>query len=98
MLEWIKALMSKMNSKGVPVPMIRSPDTGVGSVTLTLVFISFNVNLIALGGKAAGYFGGIDISGASYLFLMTLGAYLGRKIQGNGKSVDLSAVDDKKST
>ena len=39
MLEGIKKIINEMNSKGIPVPLMR--DHGVGSVNLTLVVISF---------------------------------------------------------
>lgn len=89
-VEFFKEQFGKLNALGFPIPVIRDPKTGKGSVTLTLVFVSFNTALIGQFGKAAGYFGGVDLSQANYLFLMSLGAYLGRKAQGDGKKIELS--------
>ena len=83
---------AKLNALGFPIPLIRDPKTGKGSVTLTLVFISFNTALLGQFGKAVGFLGGVDLSQANYLFLMSLGAYLGRKMQGDGKKVDMAEV------
>lgn len=87
--EKIKLIIEKFNKYGIPFPTIRDPKTGEGSITLTLVFISFNTALIGQAGKIAGILGGIDLTQANYLFLMCLGAYLGRKMQGDGKKVDI---------
>lgn len=91
----LSEIAQKMNSLGMPLPMIRDPKSGKGSVTLTMVFISFNTCLIGQMGKLAGFLGGVDLTQANYLFLMCLGAYLGRKIQGDGKKVDISAEEKK---
>lgn len=90
----MKVAVDGFNKMGVPIPTIRDPKTGKGSVTLTLVFISFNTALIGQAGKIAGILGGIDLTQANYLFLMCLGAYLGRKMQGDSKKVDIEG--DKK--
>jgi hypothetical protein len=89
MNEKIKSFIEKLNRSGIPLPMIRDPKTKEGSVTLTLVFISFNTALIGQIGKVAGVLGGVDLTQANYLFLMCLGAYLGRKMQGDGKKVEI---------
>lgn len=85
----MKSVVDKFNKYGIPIPMIRDPKTGKGSVTLTLVFVSFNTALAGQAGKIAGILGGIDLTQANYLFLMCLGAYLGRKMQGDSKKVDM---------
>jgi hypothetical protein len=77
----IKATLNRYNKEGVPLPMIRDPKTGKGSVSLTMLFISFNVVLIGLAGKFAGAFGGIDITQALALFYACGTMYLGRKFQ-----------------
>lgn len=46
--EWIGSL----NKAGIPVPTIRDPKTGQGSVSLTLVFLSFNLCVLSILGKA----------------------------------------------
>lgn len=79
MISKLKELIQKMNESGVPLPMIRV--NGKPSFTATLTFISFNTCLIGQSGKLAGFFGGIDQSQCVYLFIICLGAYLGRKLQ-----------------
>lgn len=74
--------VSKMNSKGVPLPMIRDPRTGRGSVSLTLLFISFNVVLVGLVGKWVEKLGGLDLSQALNLFYACAALYFGRNLGG----------------
>lgn len=81
----------KMNKMGVPLPTVRDPQTGMGSISLTLVFISFNAVLIGLVGKWAGALGGIDLTQALNLFYACAALYWGRKFQGTG--VSLGDVD-----
>lgn len=78
---WSK-FVNHLNSRGIPLPTIRDPKTKEGSVSLTLVFISFNVVLIGLVGKWAGALGGIDLNQALNLFYACAALYWGRKIQG----------------
>lgn len=88
-MERLRALILKMNELGIPIPVMRDPATGKGSVTLTMTFISFNTALLGQAGKLAGLLGGIDLSQANYLFLMCLGAYLGRRMQGNSATKEV---------
>lgn len=80
----IKVFFRFMNEKGVPMPLAR--DNGKPSFTATLSWISFGTAILGQFGKFAGFLGGIDLTQANYLFLICLGAYLGRKMQGNGKT------------
>lgn len=89
-----KDLVNKMNDKGIPLPMVRDPDTGEGSVALTLVFISFNLCVVGLMGKYSGYLGGVDMGQSLSLFGICAGLYWGRKFQSDGKG---SIVVDEKS-
>ena len=91
--KWLE-FTSDMNSKGVPLPTVRDPKTKLGSVSLTLVFVSFNMVLLGLIGKAAGAFGGIDIAQALNLFYACAALYWGRKLQ--GKEVTLEEVQSTK--
>lgn len=84
--KWIK-LVSDMNKKGIPLPSVRDPKTGKGSVSLTLVFISFNMVLLGLIGKASGFFGGIDIAQALNLFYACSALYWGRQFQAGNSSI-----------
>jgi len=77
--QW-KAITSEMNKRGLPLPTIRDPKTGLGSISLTLVFISFNIVLVGLVGKWAGALGGIDLTQALNLFYACAALYWGRKL------------------
>lgn len=84
-----KTFVDKMNKYGIPVPTVRDPKTGLGSVSLTLVFISFNVVLVGLVGKWAGSLGGIDISQALNLFYACAALYFGRNLGAqNGTKIE----------
>jgi hypothetical protein len=78
--KWLQ-IVRGLNERGLPMPTIRDPKTGLGSVSLTLVFLSFNFCLIAMIGKWAGKLGGIDPSQALNLFMVCAGLYWGRKFQ-----------------
>jgi len=92
--QW-KEFVDKMNKVGVPLPTVRDPKTGLGSISLTLVFISFNIVLVGLVGKWAGALGGIDITQALNLFYGTAALYWGRKFQKDEKgAVSLEKKDD----
>lgn len=86
-VDGLKNFVNSMNEKGVPLPMVRSD--GKASMTATMTWLSFNTALLGQIGKFAGFLGGIDLSQANYLFLMCLGAYLGRRIQGNGSTKEV---------
>lgn len=92
--KWM-SFVDKMNKKGVPLPTVRDPKTGLGSISLTLVFISFNMVLFGLAGKAAGAFGGIDLTQALNLFYACAALYWGRKFQ--GKEATLGDTEPPKS-
>lgn len=80
--------VNNMNEKGIPLPTLRDPKTGFGSVSLTLVFISFNIVAFGLIGKAAGVLGGVDLAQALNLFYATAALYWGRKFQGKEVTLD----------
>ncbi len=80
MKRW-RDFVNKLNSKGIPAPMMRDPKNGRASVSLTLVFISFNFWMISVVGKAAGAFGGIDPQQTFNMVMLCFGLYFGRKFQ-----------------
>lgn len=96
MIERWKNFVLDMNSNGVPVPMIRDGKTGMGSVSLTLVFISFNVWLVSIVGKAAGALGGMDPTQTLNMFMVCAGLYFGRKMQRDDKGVTIVEEVSKK--
>ncbi len=78
----MKEFIDKLNKLGIPIPLLRL--NGEPTFTGTMTFISFNTALLGQIGKISGFLGGIDLTQANYLFLISLGAYLGRRIQGDG--------------
>ncbi len=100
-----KEFVAKMNSKGIPVPTIRDPKTGMGSVSLTMVVVSFGLltvsTMLALGlvvSKWAKLYIAPDTSLAtlkeafSMSFQMagiSVGLYFGRKLTVDKTSVNV---------
>ena len=76
-----KSFVRDMNAKGVPVPTIRDPKTGFGSISLTLVFISSVIVIAGILGKTAGMLGGLDMDAAMNFFWTATSLYWGRQFQ-----------------
>lgn len=89
MLTNFREFVRKANNSGIPVPLVRDPKTGRGSVSLTLVFISNTIVLVGLLGKAANFFGGIDLTQALYWFGICVGIYFSRTVVKNKDTVTL---------
>jgi hypothetical protein len=108
--KWIE-FVNRMNKYGVPVPVVRDPRTGKGSITAALVVFSAGLFgfcilfiLASTVAKWAGFFTLTEISltqvkvAADYSFqflLAALGGYLGRHLQ-KGESIE-DPVPPKKS-
>lgn len=92
LLKKLKQIVLSANKDGIPLPMVRDPATGRGSVTLTMVVVSFGVAILLLGGKAVNLVGAIDYSNVLWLLGVTLSAYLGRKFQANGKDIQIGDI------
>jgi hypothetical protein len=88
MIEQIKSLLNYFNKYGLPIPLLRDPKSGLGSVSLTMLFISFNVFLLGLIGKVAGKLGGIDLTQALYWNVLNASLYFGRTLSLNPKTGD----------
>lgn len=100
--KWVQ-FVDKMNRLGIPVPTVRDPRTGKGSITAALVVFSAGLFgfcilfiLASTVAKWAGFFALTEISlsqiktAADYSFqflLAALGGYLGRHLQ-KGESID----------
>ena len=80
-VEWWKSVVRDANEKGVPLPMLRID--GKASISATMMFLSFNVWLVSVIGKAAGALGGMDSSACLQMFIACAGLYFGRKFQRN---------------
>lgn len=95
MLNRVKDFLTKLNQLGIPIPMLRDPKVGVSSVSFTMMFISFNTVLVGLIGKWSGFFGGINIEQAIYLFLICASLYFGRTLTYGSKTVNNSEEEKK---
>lgn len=73
-----KNFVGRMNRAGVPVPTIRDPKTGVGSVSLTLVFVSSILVILGIIGKWSQAFGTVDVNNALEFFYASSALYFGR--------------------
>lgn len=78
--KWTK-LVDKMNSRGVPLPTVRDPKTGVGSISLTLVFVSSIFVILGIVGKWSRIMGDIDMGNAMEFFYTSCALYFGRQWQ-----------------
>jgi cobalamin synthase len=92
MLNNIRIFLHKLNEKGVPLPMMRDPRTGLGSVSLTMLFISFNVVLLGLIGKWSKLLD-IDVQQAIYWFMVCAGLYFSRTLSKDGNNVQLQDIN-----
>jgi len=88
MIEKLKLLFQKLNEKGIPIPLLTDPRTKIGSVSLTMLVISFNIVLIGLVGKWSKYLD-IDLQQAIYWFMVCSGLYFGRAVSKNGNNTQL---------
>ena len=102
--KWM-AFVDKMNKCGIPVPTVRDPKTGSGSITAALVVFSSGLlgfciifMLASTIAKWAGFFALTDLSMAqvktaadySFQFLLAaLGGYLGRHLQKGPATISL---------
>lgn len=94
-IEWWKSLVVSANEKGVPLPMIRVD--GKASISATMMFLSFNIWLVSVVGKAAGALGGMDSGACLQMFIATAGLYYGRKFQrGSDGSMSVDGKDSKR--
>lgn len=91
-MDKLKQFIRTLNEKGIPLPLATDPKTGLASVSLTMMFISFNMCIIGLMGKAAGLLGGVDLGQALTLFGITASLYWGRKFQTKEITVEKEEV------
>lgn len=94
--EKVKQMLKDANDKGIPIPLLRDPEKDQASVSLTMMFISFNMVLLGLIGKFAGFLGGINLEQAIYFFMVCCGLYFGRRVttSSNGTKIDEKGKND----
>lgn len=85
----IKRILDYCNKFGIALPMIRDPKTNVGSVSLTLVFLSSVYVQLALLNSFAQMFKGVDITNALYWHGMCVALYFGRSYKKDGNKTEL---------
>jgi hypothetical protein len=91
----IKNGLTYLNKHGIPLPMIKDPKTGLGSVSLTLVFLSSIYVQLALLNMFAQMFKGVDIVNALYWHGMTLALYFGRGFSSRSPDGNESSIGRK---
>jgi hypothetical protein len=72
--------LKEMNKIGIPLPLLRDPATGQGSVSLTMMVTSFAICIVTLAGKITNYLGEVDYSNCLWLFGICSSLYFGRKV------------------
>jgi len=95
MVEKLKTLFSYLHERGLAVPFLRDPISQKPSVSLTMLFISFNVVLVGLIGKWSKKLD-IDIQQALYWFGMCSALYFSRKFTGNSEQKVVSLDNNSK--
>ena len=90
MFEKVKNWLIKMNQEGFPLPTLKDPSTGKGSITLTMFWVSFNIAILTLAGKVVKITGDVQYDNVLWLLGITGSFYLGRKMQAgkDGITVD----------
>ena len=92
MFDKLNKMLDKAHKLGLRLPYLRDPLTQKPSVTLTMLFISFNFYLFTLINQFAKFFS--DIDGAGQLLIITSGLYLGRSFSTkSGSSKDHKKED-----
>lgn len=93
MLHNLKAIILALSSSGIPIPLLRDPKTQKGSISFTMLFMSFNIVLFGLIGKWSQHFD-IDLSNALTFFGITSGLYFGRKMSTGEPNAENSSKND----
>lgn len=89
-----KKFANDCNSRGIPLPLARDPKTNAGSVSLTMMLISFVMVLIGLIGKYSKMLEGVDVSQSLNLFIATSALYFGRKLTRDAKGSVVEAASN----
>lgn len=95
-MDKLKALLLSLNEKGILFPVVHDPASKRGSITATMVVVSFGICALGVIGKASKLLGEIDLTAAHSLLVISLSAYLGRRMQSNGKEVIMSDNKEKR--
>lgn len=94
MIQKLIDVIEKGNTLGIPLPMVKDPKSGKGSVSLTLVFLSFNLVFFGLIGKVTRLIGDVDMTNALWLFGICTSLYFGRNIKKDGAKIEVTGKDE----
>lgn len=99
MVKWLaqhwSQYVNNLNQKGIPLPMVRDPRTGLGSVSLTFMWLSGTTVLAGLIGKISKLLGDVDLTQALWFFGISASLYYGRKFQrGADGSISMGELVD----
>lgn len=93
-MDKLKAFLLCINEKGITFPTAHDPVSKRGSITATMVIVSFGICAFGVLGKVSKLLDGIDMTAAHSLLVISLSAYLGRKYQQNGKTSELEDLNN----
>lgn len=92
-MDKLKELLNKLHEQGLKLPYLRDPIRKVPSVSLTMLFISFNFYLLTLINKLGGWFS--DVDGAGQLLIISASLYFGRSISGGKGNMNIDKDETK---
>jgi len=96
MPEKLKQLLLKLNRDGIPIPLLRDPKSGMGSISFTLTIVSATIVAVGLVLNSTKLVE-INVSDAEYWFMACAGLYFGRNMSTNSatKTVQLDNKEEK---
>ena len=95
-MEALKAILLKLNQKGIIIPLLYDNNRKRGSVTLTMYWISYQLCLIGLIGKWAKLLD-LQYSDCIWLLAVSGGFYLGRSVSSDKHgNVDVGGGEEKR--
>jgi hypothetical protein len=95
LIDQIKEKIKKLSDYGIPIFMLRDPVKKTPSVSLTMMFISFNLCLFSLINKFAKIVQGVDVDNSIQLFLITAGLYFSRSFSNGKHKLDVEKKEEK---
>jgi len=90
MIEKLKQWALDLNDRGIPLPLLRA--NGQGSYTLTMYWVSFNVAIVCLAGKATKHLE-VDYSDVLWFYGVSAFIYLGRKFQMTKEGITVESAE-----
>lgn len=92
-MNW-KEWYGRLHETGLKLPFVRDPIKKSPSVSLTMLVISFNIYVLTLINKLAGFMN--DVDGAGQLLLISAGLYFGRSFSGGKGKATLAEEKEEK--